>query len=307
MEFLSRRDILTWGLAPHKFSSKCTSPVANKHVRYSSRREALLSGALLGLLATVPTSATKPVAAISSIVGDETATMSFIGGVTDSLLRNFQYNANWTGTSLPLLTVGEAAYYPEPYYPMGRWPDPILRRPSTSFPKDAIKKDPLLLTNISNKLRQTARENGAVGLAAQQCGIDVSMIFLDEPGLLGGGVRVGGGSFFINPRIFHRSPEEDMKVWKERCLVLPPSFTATVLRDATVEVQYENLQGETKCRTLKGELARAFQHELDHDRGILIVDHVSFDELEAESVVMRKIEEKGHEERQSLAYQRFLG
>lgn len=98
-----------------------------------------------------------------------------------------------------------------------------------------------------------------------------------------------------------------MKVWKERCLVLPPSFTATVLRDAFVKVQYENLQGETKYRTLRGELARAFQHELDHDRGILILDHVSLDELEMESVVMRRIEENGHDERQYLAYQRFLG
>lgn len=294
MEFLSNRDILALCMTACKHSTSTTQDYVNS----VSRRETLLSAATSLFLTLTPTKTT----AIATIA-DENASSPSPSLITKELLVNFKYNQKWIGTSLPLLSVSQAAHYPEPFYPMGRWPDPILRRPAASYPKDEIKREPQLLTDISNKLRQTARENGAVGLAAQQCGIDVSMIFLDEPGSLGG----GGGSFFINPRIVERSPEEDMKVWKERCLVLPPSFSATVLRDATVKVQYENLQGETMYRMLKGELARAFQHELDHDRGILILDHVSLDELEEESVVMRMIEEKGHEERQYLAYQRFLG
>ena len=35
----------------------------------------------------------------------------------------------------------------------------------------------------------------------------------------------------------------------------------------------------TKQITLKGELARCTQYEMDHDHGTLIVDHVSLDEL----------------------------
>lgn len=72
-------------------------------------------------------------------------------------------------------------------------------------------------------------------------------------------------------------------------LVLPPEFKATLLRDAEVTIEYETLLltdddgnggcGETKQITLSGELARCAQHEMDHDKGILIVDHVDVDEL----------------------------
>ena len=81
-----------------------------------------------------------------------------------------------------------------------------------------------------------------------------------------------------------------MLVWTEECLVLPPEFRATLLRDAEVTIEYEslelddddgddNIMGLTKQIRLRGELARCAQHEMDHDRGILIVDHVSLEEL----------------------------
>ena len=70
-----------------------------------------------------------------------------------------------------------------------------------------------------------------------------------------------------------------MIVWTEQCLVLPPEFRATLLRDAEVTVEFESLDGITKHIKLKGEYARCVQHEMDHDRGVLIVDHVSLDEL----------------------------
>jgi len=132
------------------------------------------------------------------------------------------------------------------------------------------------------------------------------MIFLDDPKVVhkNNNSNKAGGLFLTNPRIIERSPEVDMKVWVEECLVFPPTFTATLLRDATVNVQYENLLGETKEILLHGELARALQHELDHDNGILLVDHVSLDELESDD--MRRIEEGGHDERQLVAYSRFI-
>jgi peptide deformylase len=227
----------------------------------------------------------------------------------------------------------EAAQISQPSYDMGKWPDPILRRPASPVPISYwIKKEKqndgntitindddtnnnmykFSIRDIANKLRRTARENGAVGLAAQQCGIDVSMIFLDELKCINSQQHQQhshvdkGGLFLVNPRIIARSSEMEMKVWKEQCLVLPPSFIATVLRDALVQVQYEDLNGETKIIFLKGEMARALQHELDHDRGILIVDHVGLEELEAESQIMKRIEEDGHDQRQLLAYNRLL-
>lgn len=113
-----------------------------------------------------------------------------------------------------------------------------------------------------------------------------------------------GGIFLCNPRIIARSPEIDMKVWTEECLVLPPTFTATVLRDASILVQYENLDGVTISKYLTGELARALQHEMDHDRGILILDHVDLNKME--SLKMKRIERDGHEDRMALAYSRYI-
>lgn len=95
-----------------------------------------------------------------------------------------------------------------------------------------------------------------------------------------------------------------MKVWTEECLVLPPSFTATLLRDASILVQYENLQGNTMNKHFTGELARALQHEMDHDRGILILDHVDLNNMD--SLKMKSIETAGHENRMKLAYSRYI-
>lgn len=215
-------------------------------------------------------------------------------------LQNFSYNSHWTGTALKLLSPKQASEYPNDVYEMGRWPDPILRRPATRSNIHSLN----VVNSIAMKLRKTARVNKAVGLAAQQCGIDFSIIFLDDAVSPKRKIMDQGGLFLVNPRIIDRSSEIDMKVWREECLVLPPSFRATVLRDAKVLVQYENLQGETKLIALQGEQARCLQHELDHDRGILITDHVSLDDLEND--VMRNIEASGHDERQVLAYSRFI-
>ena len=96
-----------------------------------------------------------------------------------------------------------------------------------------------------------------------------------------------------------------MRVWNEFCLVLPPTFRATVLRDAWVDVQYRDLGGLLHQTRLYEEEARAVQHEMDHDRGILILDHVGLDEMEND--VMRSLEAEGHEQRMIKAYSRAVG
>jgi len=224
----------------------------------------------------------------------------------------------WRGTSLRLLSPEQAADGGNSFV-MARWPDPILRRPSSQLQvhveqpslsgKGQVEENSHL-RRLAYKLRRTARVNGAVGLAAQQCGIDGSLIFLDDPQNkknarkrhLGGGDDEGG-FFLFNPRVVSRSSELRMNVWREECLVLPPDFTATVLRDSTIGVEYETLSGKTKFISLRGELSRAFQHEFDHDRGILLLDHISLDEMDTK---MRNIETKGHDKRSTLAFSRFL-
>ncbi|GFH43810.1 hypothetical protein CTEN210_00283 [Chaetoceros tenuissimus] len=267
--------------------------IANHHGRIFKQKITRLSA----------TTRRKHLENISSIIFSSAAS-PLIASAKDSEinLENFSYNSQWTGTALKLLSPKQASELPNDVYDMGRWPDPILRRPATRSNINSLD-----VYSIAKKLRITARVNKAVGLAAQQCGIDFSIIFLDDAKYFKSPKRKmmdEGGLFLINPRIIDRSSEMDMKVWREECLVLPPSFRATVLRDAKVLVQYENLEGNTKEISLHGEQARCLQHELDHDRGILITDHVSLEDLEND--VMRNIESTGHDERQLLAYSRFI-
>jgi peptide deformylase len=248
------------------------------------------------------------------VIAQSKEACSFV--MDENPLLNFPYQENWVGTSLPILSMEQAALIDgRSDFKMGRWPDPILRVSASKIDESLIDNNREVLQKVANKLRRTARVNQAVGLAAQQCGIDGSLVFLDDlkvNTMYKKSIKFSendngidsGGMFLFNPRIIARSPEVDMKVWTEECLVLPPSFTATVLRDSSIMVQYENLEGKTKNKFLSGELARALQHEMDHDRGILILDHVDLEELESSK--MKEIEKKGHERRMSLAYSRYI-
>jgi len=248
----------------------------------------------------------------------------------DSVRHPFVYSDSWTGTRIKIVSLEDAthngAYTTEDsglYWTMGKWPDPALRIP-------AKRVDPAMwLGGASSEqhqklqlgaaiLRDTANREGAVGLAAQQCGVDARMVYLSaSSGIFGNPSMV-----LVNPRIVARSPESNMKVWTEECLVLPPTFRATVLRDEWIDVEYDlsyeyrslvpsssfkelTFSGDSNTpirRRFVNEQSRCLQHELDHDRGILITDHVGLDELENNA--MRRIEAEGHDRRQTIAYSR---
>ena len=260
--------------------------------------------------------------------------------VTDR--ANFRYRDDWTGSNLKWLSISDAASLVTSsssdnhvlQLEMGRWPDPILRRPANPIPWNMLGTEQLKV--VGHALRTTARAEGAVGLAAQQCGVDGRMVWIDTSSegdkrptstskrkmLRGnkGAAQVGEGMstnqndgddneglFLINPRITWRSSEMEMLPWTETCLVLPPHFSATVLRDASISVEYETLQGETKSISLDRELARCVQHEMDHDRGILIVDHIDLGEMDGgEEGTMAMMERKNHPLRMASAYERYV-
>lgn len=247
--------------------------------------------------------------------------------------RPFVYSESWTGTCLitrsleDSVTVSDVSNSSSLSWTMAKWPDPILRRPTARVdPKmwQGSSTDRQKLKLAATMLRDTAKFEGAVGLAAQQVGIDANMIYLSSSS------DDDGGWVFINARIVNRSPESDMRVWTEECLVLPPTFKATVLRDDWIDVDYDFLydfrsksssnnifvsedgklrrSGSTSVlvspmrQRFLGEQSRCLQHELDHDRGILITDHVGLDELESD--LMRQLENDGHDQRMALAYSR---
>jgi peptide deformylase len=221
----------------------------------------------------------------------------------------------WIGTNLPLLSLEQAveqSHSNNMTWKMGRWPDPILRQ--RAMPVDEKWFTSQTLQQAATLLKSTADHNGAVGLAAQQCGVNARMVYLSpktkNPTKNPHVSKVG--TILVNPYVVARSPEADMRVWVEECLVLPSSFQATVLRDAWIDVQYHTVDGQHHLKRFCGEAGRCLQHELDHDRGILITDHVMLNELPdivnntKMPLNMRKIEAKGHHQRMIKAYDRFL-
>ena len=176
--------------------------------------------------------------------------------------------------------------------PMARWPDPMLRKevaavPTKQFGPELAAFAEMLVDGMESK-----------AIAASQYGVNAQVIALkgeSSPSARGEPFVV------VNPRIIERSPESSMVPWREICLVLPPGLEVDLLRDAYVTIEGEDVHGVTSRRTLRGEPARAFQHEYDHLRGVLIIDHASLDELPP---YMRAAEQAEHKARQQRAFAR---
>lgn len=151
---------------------------------------------------------------------------------------------------------------------MAKYPDPMLRMSAKPVSESMFGQPALQL--FTKALQATAAAEGAVGLAASQVGVDARIIVLDP--------TVADQTVFVNPQIVERSSEESMRWWRESCLVLPPDVLVTLLRDARIKVKAFDLKGELYTMSLTGEAARAFQHELDHLNGVLIIDHAVDDD-----------------------------
>ncbi len=73
----------------------------------------------------------------------------------------------------------------------------------------------------------------------------------------------------VNPQIINASSE--LVSGEEGCLSVPGQ-RFTIQRHQTIEVRYQNLQGEWQQTELTGFIARIFQHEFDHLQGITLLE-----------------------------------
>ena len=108
----------------------------------------------------------------------------------------------WSGTSLPILSIDEAVVKSGTSWEMGRWPDPALRRVASKVPPKYFGTK--MLSTLASKLKETCNQAGAVGLAAQQCGVDASIVYLTD-----GNKDI----LLINPRFVWRSPGKSPRVF----------------------------------------------------------------------------------------------
>jgi peptide deformylase len=127
----------------------------------------------------------------------------------------------------------------------------------------AVEKIDASIRSLIENMADLMYQSDGVGLAAPQAGVSQRVIVLD----------VGEGFLsLINPEIVESDEEKDSV--EEGCLSLP-GMRIQVQRPKSITVKGLNEKGETVLKIAEGLWARAFQHEIDHLNGVLIIDHAS--------------------------------
>ena len=140
------------------------------------------------------------------------------------------------------------------------YPDPrlrILAKPVADFDDT--------LGGLVDNMIETLRATGAIGLAAPQLGIPLQIIVVDVSG------DRSNPEVFINPSIESRGRIAEVD---EGCLSLP-GLQVRVRRATRLRLRARDRHGIEGVRDVEDLLAVCVQHEMDHLRGRLLVDHLS--------------------------------
>ncbi len=134
--------------------------------------------------------------------------------------------------------------------------NPSLRKRARLVPKITYAE-----RDIFSKMLKIMYEQGGIGLAAPQVGLDVQMIVAD----------VNGAKVMLaNPKIISRKGSQ---VFEEGCLSVP-GFCIPIKRSKFIEVQGLNEKGEISSFKVGDLLSTCLQHEIDHLSGKLILDYL---------------------------------
>ncbi|MEW6614896.1 MAG: peptide deformylase [Thermodesulfobacteriota bacterium] len=141
------------------------------------------------------------------------------------------------------------------------YPDPVLKKKAKQVEiiDEKIKK-------LAEDMVETMYAAPGIGLAAPQVGESLRVIIVDV-------TRKGEDLVvLVNPEIISGEGE---CAEEEGCLSVP-DFKETVSRKKKVIVKGLDIKGREIQIPAEGLLAIAFQHEIDHLDGILIIDRVSW-------------------------------
>lgn len=144
--------------------------------------------------------------------------------------------------------------------PILRFPDPRLRKIAAPITKidDSIR-------TLAASMAETMYEAPGIGLAATQVDVHQQLIVIDVSEAKNELLAL------INPEILS---DEGLQVGEEGCLSVPGIYDK-VERAEKVTVRYLDLDGNTQTLAAEGLLAVCIQHEIDHLRGKVFVDHLS--------------------------------
>ena len=144
-----------------------------------------------------------------------------------------------------------------------QFPAPILSEvsePVTVFDTD--------FQTLIEDMKETMYEESGIGLAAPQIGVSQRLLVMDTeyPTLEKHSPRA-----IINPEIIFASEENVVSI--EGCLSVP-EFRAEVSRSKSIEIRYQDEEGNELEDQLEGLASICLQHELDHLNGILFIDYL---------------------------------
>jgi peptide deformylase len=142
-------------------------------------------------------------------------------------------------------------------------------RPILSHPNPLLRQRSKRVRNVDRSIQQliddmidTMHEAQGVGLAAPQIGVSLRVIVIhlpDEEVLA-----------LVNPEIVRRSGE---RVVEEGCLCVP-GYRGEIKRSGKVTAKGLDRQGREVRLKGEGLLAQALEHETDHLKGTLYIDHL---------------------------------
>ncbi|MFM8754034.1 MAG: peptide deformylase [Phenylobacterium sp.] len=160
-------------------------------------------------------------------------------------------------------------------------PNPVLKQVSTPVP--AVDDD---LRRLMDDMLETMYAAPGIGLAAIQVGVPKQVIVMDL-------ARQGEAPeprYFVNPEILWAS--EETAPYEEGCLSVPEVYDE-VDRPARVKLKYLDYHGEEVIEDAEGLFAVCIQHEMDHLKGVLFIDHLSRLKRERAVARVRKLARTG--------------
>ena len=141
-------------------------------------------------------------------------------------------------------------------------PHPILRQKAKKL-KSVTAGD----IKTANLMMESMIKAPGVGLAANQVGIDMNLMIIDVSHT----DEAEDANIFVNGEIIESFGSSEME---EGCLSIP-DVRLPVKRPEKIRFKYELPDGSEHIGDFDGLLGRAIQHEMDHLKGIFIIDRVN--------------------------------
>ncbi|MFC1467485.1 peptide deformylase [Verrucomicrobiota bacterium] len=180
-----------------------------------------------------------------------------------------------------------------------KYGNPVLRKKAEPIAEvtDEIRK-------LADDMLETMYAEHGLGLAAEQIGKSAAICVIDVPA--DADVDANGDRenpdvemplVLINPKI---TEESDMIVTSQEGCLSFPGIYSNVGRFEEVTVKFQDRNATWVELRVKGLLARAVQHELDHLDGVLLADRMSPVKKVALSGKLKKLAKQTKRELQKL-------